>query len=481
MPNNTENRRPNRPNRPTDRKDGAKKPNPNGKPQFNKPKGPSPARIAALEALMDVQISEAYAGLALTNRIAAARLSALDRRLMTELFYGVLENRIHLDFILSKYMERLCEDDVTLQILRMGVYQLIFMDKIPDNAVCNDAVELTKRFRRTSMGGLVNAVLRSIIRDRSRIVYPEGKTEELSIRYSFPKWLVEKLSADFGTEFAESLISFRDKNHYVTIRPNLTRISGEKFESYLTEQGFEWEKSLVPNAYRIKGGFVAQHVGFKTGMYSVIGEASMLAAMAVGVKPGQQVLDCCAAPGGKTCCMAEMMNGTGRVYGWDLHDHRVSLIMGAAKRLGLDNIRTRVQDARDLVEEQTERMDCVLVDAPCSGMGDYLSKPDIKYNITAEGIASLHETQTAILDTCCKYVKPGGTLVYSTCTLFREENEESVREFLAKHPDFTLKGLEKALPEAFAGKVKDGMLTLYPHLDGTDGFFIARMVRKKRI
>lgn len=477
MPNNNENRRPNRAN---ERRDGAKKNNQNKKPQFSKPKGPAPARIAALEALMDVQISEAYAGLALTNRIAAAKLSALDRRLMTELFYGVLENRIHLDFILSKYMERPCEDDVTLQILRMGVYQLIFMDKIPDNAVCNDAVELTKRFRRTSMGGLVNAVLRSIIRDRSRIVYPEDKLEQLSIKYSFPKWLVKKFADDFGSEYAEALVSYRDKQHHVTIRPNLTRISGEKFENYLTEQGFEWEKGLVPNAYYIKGGFVAQHAGFKTGMYSVIGEASMLAAMAVGVKPGQQVLDCCAAPGGKTCCMAEMMNGTGRVYGWDLHDHRVSLIMGAAKRLGLDNIRTRVQDAREVVEDQIGRMDCVLVDAPCSGMGDYLSKPDIKYNVTAEGVASLHETQRDILEACCRYVKPGGTLVYSTCTLFCEENEETVKEFLVKHPEFQLKGLEKVLPEDFAGKVKDGMLTLYPHLDGTDGFFIARMVRKKR-
>jgi len=477
MPNNNENRRPAKPN---GAKGGAKKLNNNGNKQFNKPKGPAPARVAALEALMDVQISDAYAGLALTGRIASAKLNALDRRLMTELFYGVLENRIHLDYILSKYMERPCEDDITLQILRMGVYQLIFMDKIPDNAVCNDAVELAKRFRRTSMSGLVNAVLRSIIRDRSRIVYPEDKIELLSIRNSFPKWLVEKLVSDFGEEFAEALISFRDKNHHVTVRPNLTKLSDEAFEKYLTEQGFEWEKGSVPGAYAIKGGFVAQHVGFKTGMYSVIGEASMLAAMAVGAKRGQQVLDTCAAPGGKTCLMAEMMGGTGRVYSWDLHDHRVKLIMGAAKRLGLDNIRTRVQDARELVEEQTGRMDCVLVDAPCSGMGDYLSKPDIKYNVSTESIASLHETQVAILDTCCQYVKPGGTLVYSTCTLFREENEGTVTEFLSKHPEFELKGLEKALPEAFAGKVKNGMLTLYPHLDGTDGFFIARMVRKKR-
>ena len=450
------------------------------KPVQNRPKGPAPARVAALEALMDVQIADAYAGLALTRRIAAARLTALDRRLMTELFYGVLENRICLDYILSQYMQRPCEDDVTLQILRMGVYQLVFMDRIPDNAACNDAVELARRFRREKMTGLVNGVLRGILRDRGRIVWPEEPVERLSVEHSFPKWLAQKLVDDFGMEFAAALMSYRDKQHSVTVRPNLTRISCAEFEKYMTEQGFDWEKGAFPGAYRVRGGFVSQHPGFRSGLYSIMGEASMLAAQAVGAKPGQQVLDCCAAPGGKACYLAELMQGTGRVYAWDLHEHRVQLISGAAKRLGLDNVRTRVQDARELVDSQVARMDCVLVDAPCSGLGDYLSKPDIKYNITPEGIAALHETQTAILDTACRYVKPGGTLVYSTCTLFREENEQTVVAFLKKHPEFSLNGLERMLPEVFAKQTVDGMLTLYPHVSGTDGFFIARMTRSKR-
>lgn len=461
------------------RKDGARKPVHNQ--NHAKPKGPSPARVAALEALMDVQIADAYAGLALTRRIAAAKLNALDRRLMTELFYGVLENRIYLDYILSKYMQRPCEDDVTLQILRMGVYQLVMMDRIPENAACNDAVELVKCFKRGSMTGLVNAVLRGIVRERSRIALPENEMERISVEYSFPKWLAEKLTADFGMDFAKALMSYRDKQHSAVIRPNLTQITCEAFEKYMTEQGFEWEHGKVPGAYAVKGGFVSQHVGFRTGRYSIMGEASMLAAQAVGVKPGWQVLDCCAAPGGKTCYLAEAMNGTGRVYSWDLHEHRVKLIAGAAQRLHLDNVRPRVQDARESVESQMDRMDCVLVDAPCSGMGDYISKPDIKYHVTEQGIASLHETQCAILDTVCKYVKPGGTLVYSTCTIFREENEQTVLSFLETHPEFELKGLDKHLPEPFAGQVQNGMLTLYPHLSGTDGFFIARMERKKRI
>ena len=451
-----------------------------GKAVSCRPKGPAPARIAALEALLDVQVSDAYAGLALARRIAAAHLTALDRRLMTELFYGVLENRICLDYILSKYMQRPCGDDVTLQILRMGVYQLKFMNRIPDNAVCNDAVELARRFKREKMTGLVNGVLRGILRDRSSIAWPEEPVERLSVEHSFPQWLAGKLVKDFGMEFAAALMSYRDKQHHVTIRPNLTRISCTEFEQYMTEQGFEWEKGALPGAYRVRGGFVSQHAGFRSGLYSIMGEASMLAAQVVGARIGQQVLDCCAAPGGKACYLAELMQGTGRVYAWDIHEHRVQLIASAARRLGLDNVRTRVQDARELVENQVERMDCVLVDAPCSGLGDFLSKPDIKYNITPEGIAALHDTQVAILDTACRYVKPGGTLVYSTCTLFREENEQTVAAFLKEHPDFMLSGLERMLPENLAEQTKDGMLTLYPHLNGTDGFFIARMTRKRR-
>ena len=244
-------------------------------------KGPAPARVAALEALMDVQISDAYAGLALTRRIASARLSALDRRLMTELFYGVLENRICLDYILSKYMERPCGDDVTLDILRMGVYQLVFMDKIPENAACNDAVELTRRFRREKMSGLVNAVLRGLVRDRSRIVYPEDPAEFLSVRYSFPRWLVDLLIDEYGMDFAKEMISFRDKQHDVTIRPNLLKMDAPAFEKYLADQGFDWEKGAAPGVYRVRGGFVSQHPGFRQGLYSIMGESSYLAALAL--------------------------------------------------------------------------------------------------------------------------------------------------------------------------------------------------------
>lgn len=439
----------------------------------------APARLVALEALMDVQNSDAYAGLALTRRIASAHLNARDRRLMTELFYGTLENRLCLDHILSLYMDRPCEESVAREILRMGAYQLVFLDKIPANAVCSDAVELTRRFKRESMAGLVNGVLRAIAREPERIAYPEDEREFLSVRYSFPRFLVDKFAGDFGMDFARALIEYRHRESDVTICANAARCTDAELEAYLTQQGLDWEKGRVPGAYRVRGGFVAQHPGFRSGLYSVMGEGSMLAAMAVGARPGMQILDACAAPGGKTCYIAERMGGAGRVYAWDLHDHRVELIAGAARRLRLDNIRPRVHDARVLAEGDLGRMDAVLVDAPCSGLGDYLSKPDIKYRVTQGGIDALSRMQREILDACCRYVKPGGALVYSTCTLLPEENENNVRAFLADHPEFAPGDLAGLLPAEFAAKAREGMLTVYPHVDHMDGFFLARLVKKK--
>ncbi len=274
----------------------------------------APARLVALEALMDVQTSDAYAGLALTRRIASAHLNARDRRLMTELFYGTLENRLCLDHILSLYMDRPCEESVAREILRMGAYQLVFLDKIPANAVCSDAVELTRRFKRESMAGLVNGVLRAIAREPERIAYPEDEREFLSVRYSFPRFLVDKFAGDFGMDFARALIEYRHRESDVTICANAARCTDAELEAYLTQQGLDWEKGRVPGAYRVRGGFVAQHPGFRSGLYSVMGEGSMLAAMAVGARPGMQILDACAAPGGKTCYIAERMGGAGRVY-----------------------------------------------------------------------------------------------------------------------------------------------------------------------
>lgn len=250
----------------------------------------------------------------------------------------------------------------------------------------------------------------------------------------------------------------------------------------MTRKEWDWSPAKIPNAYTVTGtGDIGLDKEFLKGQYSVQGEGSMLAAMAVAPKRASNVLDACAAPGGKTAMLAEMMHGAGRVYAWDVHEHRVELIRGMVRRLRLDSVRPAVRDATVLREDQVGTMDAVLLDAPCSGLGVMLSKPDVKLRQTPEAVASLVEVQKALLDTCCQYVRRGGTLVYATCTILPEENAEQVRAFLSRHPEFAPDeaGLRAAMPEFLHPYIDGGMLQLQAHRDGMEGFFIARMTRKR--
>jgi 16S rRNA (cytosine967-C5)-methyltransferase len=428
--------------------------------------------------LLDVTRGGGYAGLVLSRRLRESQLSELDRAFATELFYGTLERSIQLDFCLSRFMERPMQDDVVHLILQMGAYQILFMDRVPDFAVCNQQVELVRHFRKDSLAGMVNAVLRNLARGKDEIVYPKEGAERLSILGSCPPWLAEKLIGWYGEQNAEGLLLFSGKDRPMAIRPNLSRLGEAEFEKRLESSGVRFEKSAVPHLYRV-WNLKPGHPLLAEGVASVMGEASALAVMAVGVKGGMQILDACAAPGGKACYMAELLGtSAGRVHAFDLHEHRVQLIQAYAKRLGLDNVRARQRDSSVPIDDMAETLDAVLVDAPCSGLGVMHEKPDIKLTLQPETLEELPKTQAAILEGCSSYLKPGGALVYSTCTLNPAENEEIVRAFLAQHPEFEAKGLERRLPEAFAARVSDGMANFFPHLDGVDGFFIARLEKK---
>ena len=238
------------------------------------------------------------------------------------------------------------------------------------------------------------------------------------------------------------------------------------------------EKGLAPHAYRVRlASDIARDADYFEGNFSIQGESSMLAAQAVDVKRGMQVLDCCAAPGGKTAYLAESMAGTGRVYAWDVHEHRVTLIRAMTKRLRLENVRPVVRDAAVFKEDLAGTMDAVLLDAPCSGLGVIDDKPDIKLRVTPESVRELTGIQEKLLNTCCQYVKRGGTLVYSTCSVLPEENGEQIRRFLSAHPDFSLIPLPEGIPERFRAQYTDLGLQLLPHRDGVEGFFIARLRR----
>ncbi len=441
------------------------------------------ARLVALDTLMDVHQQDAYAALALDKRLTAEKgIDGRDKRLATELVYGTLENQIRLDYMLDHFLERKDIEAVVRDILRMGAYQLFFLDRVPNSAAVDEAVKLTRIKDREPYTGLVNAVLRNMIREPNRVAYPKPSEEParfLSLMYSLPLWLAERLMAAYGPAEALAIAKHRTEEATVTVRPNLERIAEADFAAYLQRRHLTFAPGIVPGAFRLaRPGDLSQETEFKRGMFSIQGESSMLAAMAVGVKAGWTVLDACAAPGGKTALLAELLRGTGRVHAWDVHGHRVELLRAMVARLYLDNVRIAQRDASAFRQELEGTMDAVLVDAPCSGLGVMLNKPDVKYRQTLETVASLVDIQARLLDTCCQYVKSGGVLVYSTCSILPEENAGQIASFLARHPEFVPEGLAEHVPEALRDQVVDSQLQLFAHRDGIDGFYIARMVRR---
>ncbi len=454
-----------------------------GKPFDKKPAFSKTAREVALKALQDVVRGDAYASQALDRQLGSADLKEEDRRLAASLFYFAVENRLYIEYVLDSFMESRPEPVIN-DILHIAAAQLLFMDKIPDHAAVDEAVKQVRAYKREGFTGLVNGVLRNLIRTRDEggIRLPEKEEDPekyLSVRYSIAPGVVRRLVEAFGFEDAEAICAYRPEGHTQTIRRNLMRMDAQAFEAYLDKNEIKWEKGRVPDSYIISGaGSLAMHEGYKTGEFSIQGESSMLAAQAMCVKPGMQVLDACAAPGGKTCLMAETMRGTGRVFAWDVHEHRVDLIRAAARRLGLENVRTTVRDARKPFDSAELTMDAVLVDAPCSGLGVIADKPDIKYRQSEESLTALPPLQAQILEACAKTVKVGGLLVYSTCTIMPDENEHRVRAFLKDHPEFEPETDDKWLPEDLKPLLKDGMLQILPNRDGLEGFFIARMRRK---
>jgi len=437
------------------------------------------SRKVALEIFQDVIRKDAYAALSLDDRLSQANLTQLDKRFCASIVYRTLENLIRIDYALGFFLkdaEGL--EPAVRDILRISACQLLFHDRIPANAVVDEAVKLTRNLGMEGLTGLTNAVLRAMVRGRDEIKWPspEEGAHYLSIMYSVPEWLAEKLLAAYGPETAREICAYRNQQHFTTIRPNLMQFTDEAFEEILKKKVWEWEKGAVPHAYRVRmASEIARDADYLSGNFSIQGESSMLAAQALDVKRGMQVLDCCAAPGGKTVYLAELMQGTGRVYAWDLHEHRVTLIKAMMKRLKIENVRPVVRDASVLKEELVSSMDAVLLDAPCSGLGVMDNKPDIKQRATAEGIKELALVQEKLMDTCCQYVKQGGIFVYSTCSMLPEENCEQVKKFLEKHSEFEIAPLPSSFDAKFKALYTENGLQLLPHRDGVEGFFIARM------
>ncbi len=470
-----------RPTRPISRP-GAVRPAPRSVPQ--EASGLSlGARRLALEVLRDVRQNGAFAQLSLNEKLSKSPLKPVDKRLVTSIVYGTLENQLRIDYALDKFMERPTQDPLQRDILRLSACQILFHDRVPDSAAVNEGVKLAKAMGMEASAGFFNAVLRNLSRGKAEIPWPkkeEGLEEYLHIMGSMPMWIVEKLIQAYGAQEAENVILYRETEHPVVVRPNRLRMTDEAFEALLAKKVWKARKGIAPHAYLVSGAAeLAMDNDYRDGLFSIQGQSSMLAAEAVEAKPGMRVLDACAAPGGKSAYLCEAMQNTGRVFAWELHEKRAMLLESLKRRLNLENLRISVRDAAEPKPEMDETLDAVLLDAPCSGLGVMVQKPDLKYRLKPEDIGPIVETQRRLLETLCHYVKPQGVLVYSTCSILPEENKEQIEGFLGKHPEFELEALPISFPENLREQQTPLGLQLLGYRDGVEGFYIARLRKKK--
>ena len=451
------------------------------RPAKPKPMNLAPRRVA-LETLLDVSRSDAYASLALDKRLAQAAFGRRDRAFTTQLVYGTLENRIALDWRIDQFLEGEKEiEPAVREILRMGAYQLFYLDRVPDMAAVDESVSLTRAMGFEGFTGLVNAVLRNMIRGKENVVWPKPQDDPakyLSVMFSAPMDLAQLLIEAYGEHEALEILRYRPKDRDITVRVNYLRCDDARLRALFADEELEFSAGIVPGTYKVKNaGDMTRMRAFQNGLFTIQGESSVIAARMVGAKPGQTVLDACAAPGGKTAVLSEMMNDTGRVYAWDTHAHRVELIRGTANRLKLENVRPAVKDASAPRPDMAMTLDAALIDAPCSGTGVMLEKPDVKYRVSREGVASLCRTQSEILDAVAPMVKVGGTLVYSTCSILPQENGQQIEAFLARHAEYEIYPMGAELPEALARHETETGLQMFAHRDGTVGFYVCRLRR----
>ncbi len=426
------------------------------------------SRQIALTTLKRCERSGQYSNIALDNALRGCELSQSDRALTAALFYGVIERKITLDHYIEKLSSRPLSDidEDTLWALRLGIYQLKYLDRIPDHAAINETVSLCSR--RTS--GFVNAILRSFTRQAGEISLPDtesGDIYALSVKYSVCEPLVKRLCDIYGAKRCESILSAFCKTAPTTLRANTLKISRDE----LCERVGGEKTEYSPYGIRVKGD-IASLSGFDEGLFYVQDEASQICAAALGAREGELVVDTCSCPGSKSFGIAIDMKNSGELYSFDLHGNKLSLVELSAKRLGINIISTEQRDARKPREELLGRVDRVLCDVPCSGFGVLAKKPEIRYK-DPEVSKDLPAIQRDILEASSRYLRSGGVLVYSTCTVFPEENEENIRDFLKKHGEFSLCPFEVGGFSCAAG-----MVTLLPDEYGTDGFFIAKLVKR---
>ncbi len=424
------------------------------------------ARQTAFEILNKIQRDESYSNLALDSALEKAEIDIKDKRFVSALVYGVTERRITLDYNLSLYLSQPLKKlkPQVLTALRLGAYQVLFMDKIPDSAAVNESVKLVKKNGAAFASGLVNAVLHKIVKNGLKT---DGR---MSVKYSAPEWLCKMWCDSYGEKNAEKILEASFGAVDIALRVNTTKTKAEELCEILSAEGFSCEiGSAVENSLIVKnGGAVHKSKAYADGLFHVQDIASQLCCKALDVHDGETVIDVCAAPGGKTFTLSELMCNTGKIISSDIYPHRLKLINDGAKRLGLTNINA-VQNDGSLFNSSFSCADKILCDVPCSGLGVIRKKPEIRFK-KSEEVDKLMNLQYSILCVSSRYLKIGGKLVYSTCSLNPEENENIIKRFLSEHKDFKS---VRILPELKRYAEDTDYLTLMPHIHGSDGFFIS--------
>ncbi|MCI0764607.1 16S rRNA (cytosine(967)-C(5))-methyltransferase RsmB [Bacillus sp. TL12] len=438
-------------------------------------------RELALDGLMQVEKSGAYSNLLLNNLIEKSQIDRKDVGLLTEIVYGTIQRRDTLDYYLQPFLRKKVEAWVKV-LLRLSLYQMIYLDRVPERAVIHEAVEIAKRRGHKGIAGMVNGVLRSIQREGvPSLDEIQNPVKRLAVATSHPEWLVQEWTTAYDLETAEKMCEVNMLPPVPTARVNVDKVMVEEAIDLLKQEGVEAQSGdLSDDAIQIEKGNVAHTEAFQKGFLSIQDESSMLVARALEPAEGDKVLDSCAAPGGKTTHIAERLKGTGQVMSLDLHPHKVRLIQQQAKRLGLENVETKALDARKVQEHfASESFDKILVDAPCSGFGVIRRKPDIKLGKEKGDSERLSTIQLSILEKVAPLLKAGGRLVYSTCTIEKIENEQVIEQFLQEHPEFEWDTtMKERMPEKLRPYINEGQVQILPHYFATDGFYIA-CLRKK--
>jgi 16S rRNA (cytosine967-C5)-methyltransferase len=439
-------------------------------------KGP---RGIAVKILNRIERTDSYLDKLLDVELNSGELNDLDKRFLTELTHGVVRWKTRLDFIIEQFCKNkfAMQDPNIRNAMRVALYQILFLSKIPHAAAVNEAVEFVKKIRGQKAANLVNAVLRNIIRNLNKLPTPDHETDPvqyLSIMYSHPSWMVKRWVDRYGLYETEQLLSANNERPTIVVRANTLKTTADELVKLFEERNIRNTRSKYLENF-IKVGHLSGIYNldlFEKGYFSVQDESSGLVVKLLDPKPGENVIDLCSAPGGKTTFIGELMKNQGKIIAVDKYEHRLNLVKQSCERLGVENVEFIPKDA---LEVDVEQADKVLVDAPCSGLGVIQKKPDIKWQRELSDIRNLAKTQIELLEKASKLVKNGGVIVYSTCTIEPEENIEVVKEFLSRHPEFKIDDARNYLPSDIVNG--EGCMETYPHKHDMDGGFAVRLIK----